>query len=65
MKFQVFYIKNVDFFICRGRENPTEAKNLSMLQTHDDVFLCLGDWSGGYDTEILSDSDDELESWGA
>lgn len=35
-----------------------------MVQTDDNVFLCLGDWSGGYNTEILSDSDDEVENWG-
>ena len=46
MKFQMFYMKNVD-----------------MVQADDDIFLCLGDWSGGYDTEMLSDSEDEVESW--
>ena len=35
-----------------------------MVQKDDDIFLCVGDWSGGYDTEIVSDSDDEVESWG-
>ena len=48
------------FFICRGRENPTEVENLRMVQTDDDIFLCVGDWTDGYDTEILSDSDDEV-----
>jgi len=52
------------FFIRRGRENPTEIENLSTLQTDDDIFLCVGDWSGGYDTEMVSDSDDDVESWG-
>ena len=52
------------FFIRRSRENPTEVENLSMVQKDDDIFLCVGDWSGGYDTEIVSDSDDEVESWG-
>ena len=51
------------FFIRRSRENPTEVENLSMVQKDDDIFLCVGDWSGGYDTEIVSDSDDEVESW--
>ena len=50
------------FFIRRGKENPTEVENLSMLQTDDDIFLSLGDWSGGYDTEIVSDSESD-ESW--
>ena len=34
-----------------------------MVQADDDIFLSLGDWSGGYDTEMLSDSEDEVESW--
>lgn len=51
------------FFIRRDRESPIEVENLSLVQTDDDIFLCVGDWSGGYDTEIVSDSDDEMESW--
>lgn len=50
------------FFIRRGKENPTEVENLSMLQTDDDIFLSLSYWSGGYDTEIVSDSESD-ESW--
>lgn len=56
--------ENCRLFIRRGKENPTEVENLGMVQTDDDIFLCLGDWSGGYDTEMLSDSEDEVESWG-
>ena len=61
---QCFIREKCRFFIRRSRENPTEVENLSMVQKDDDIFLCVGDWSGGYDTEIVSDSDDEVESWG-
>ena len=33
-----------------------------MVQADDDIFLCLGDWSGGYDTEMLSDWEEKVES---
>lgn len=54
----------VYIFIRRGRENPAEVENLRMVQTDDDIFLCVGDWSDGYNTEILSNSEHEVESCG-
>lgn len=45
--------------------NPVEITNLSIVQWDDDIYLSLGDWDGGYDTELVStdDSEEEIHSW--
>lgn len=47
-------------------EHPTEVTNLRNVEWDDEIYLSLGDWDGGYDTELVStdDSDeDEIDSW--
>ena len=54
------------FFVQRGAANPVEVQDVDLVEFDDDVFPTLGDWpwSGGYDTEIISDeSDDESTDW--
>lgn len=52
-------------FMQVGSDDPIEVRDLRIVQWDDDIFLSLGKWSGGYDTEVVStdDSEDEIESW--
>ena len=52
-------------FMQVGSDDPIEVRDLRIVQWDADIFLSLGKWSGGYDTEVVStdDSEDEIESW--
>ena len=40
-------------FIQLGSDDPVEVRDLSIVQWDADIFLSLGKWNGGYDTEIV------------